>query len=107
MAWVDRVLVVLEEHKYKDELKHKWEITRRESAEDKRHFDAGLVKTGYYKKDGAIVRGYPQPILTRDLKWLDENRARVDAALAAKYEILGAAPTPTQDDGGPVEETPF
>lgn len=109
MAWNDRVLVVLYEHKYKDELKYKIEIVRPEDGAGK-HYEAELRKTGYYKsKDtGEVVRGYSKGFHARDLKWLDGNRARVDEALAAKYEAIGAAPKPAAPvDDGPVEETPF
>ena len=96
MGWNNRVLVVLQENKYKDELKSKWEIVRPEDGGGK-HYAAGLAKTGYYKKDGSITRGYPQILTKYDLKWIDENRARIDAAIEAKYEV--------KSDG--VEDVPF
>ena len=109
MAWNDRVLVVLYEHKYKDELKHKFEIIRPEDGAGK-HYDAVLQKTSYYKKDGVLTRGCAKGFALRDLKWLDENRARVDEALAAKYDAIGVTPKPPEtivDDDGGVEEIPF
>ena len=114
MPWTNRTLVVLEEHVYKSELKYKWEIIRPEDGAGK-HYAAGLAKIGYYKdkKTGETTRGYPQLLGMYDLKWIDKNRERIDAAIEAKYDAIGHTqkpaeePPPAQGGDDTVEEVPF
>jgi len=107
MAWVNRVLVVLEDVMYKDELKAKWEIIRPEDGNGK-HYAAGLAKTSYYKNktDGALTRGFPQILTKYDMDWIDKNRTRINEAIAAKHDAIGMTPKPAPVDDA-VEDVPF
>ena len=99
MAWSTKVLKVYQEGRNKNgELKSKYECVRMENEEGK-HFDPQFQKVSYYKKDGAEVRGYAQPLNKYDLKWLDAHRAEVDSDLASDWK----APAPA--DGN--EDVPY
>jgi len=110
MAWTTKVLKVLKTNEWKGKLKAKFEITQQENSEGK-HFAAGLQKTGYYEKDGEVVRGYQQPFTTGDLTWLAENWSDVISAMnpgpkveaKSKKETDNLAPSEAGDaqDGVP------
>ena len=109
MAWTDRVLVVMYEHKYKDELKYRFEIVRPEDGNGK-HYEAEFRKTCFFKSTknpGEIVR-ISKGLQARDKKWFDEHSAEIDAALAAKYDAIGCTPKPAPDAGpDAVDEVPY
>ncbi len=102
--WKDVVLKVLKENKDKDGvLRSKWEIVRPENDEGK-HFSPGLVKTGYYKKDGEIVRGFPQILTQYDLNYIRDNWAAIRAAMDPAPT---ASETPAATPPADIEEVPF
>jgi hypothetical protein len=95
MAWTTKVLKVYQEGRNKNgELKSKYECVRMED-EGGKHFDPQFQKVSYYKKDGAETRGYAQPLNKYDFKWIDANRAQIDADLASDWKAT--APESSED----------
>ena len=104
--WKDVVLKVLKENKDKDGvLRSKWEIVRPENDEGK-HFSPGLVKTGYYVKDGTLTRGFPQILTQYDLNYIRDNWAMIRAAMDPAPASEQAAPAQTEPPAH-IEEVPF
>ena len=100
--WKDVVIKVLKENFDKDKvLRSKWEIVRPENDEGK-HFSPGLVKTGYYTKDGVLTRGFPQILTQYDLNYIRDNWAAIRAAM----DPAPAAETPKAATDE-IEEVPF
>jgi hypothetical protein len=114
MSWTTNVVQVLAECKDKDgKLRAKWEITQVVSDED-RKLPAGLQKTSFYTKDGALTRGYPQAFNMYDLTWIAKNWSKIMAALspeapreAAPQETTKKTPQPTEEAPANIEEVPF
>lgn len=105
--WKDVVLKVLQENFDKDKvLRSKWEVVRPENDEGK-HFSPGLVKTGYYVKEGALTRGFPQILTSYDLNWIRDHwteiRSAMDPAPASDPKPAQTPPPQNAD----IEEIPF
>ena len=113
MAWVTKVLQVLDEHKDKEGvLRSRWEIVRPENEETGKHFAEALQKTGYYMKNGELTRGYAQALTKYDLRYIRDNWSRIGEALdpppgATPAPAKAAPATAKEPESDSIDDTPF
>ena len=111
MAWTKKILKVLGENKKKDgTLFSKWEIVQNCKDDSDQKMKPELHKTGFYIKDGALVRGFPQGLTTYDLNWIREHwneiRQWLDPAPGTATPEAETAKEATVVEEG-IEEVPF
>ena len=99
MSWTKKILKVLGENKKKDgTLFSKWEIIQNCKDDSDQKMKPELHKTGFYMKDGAMVRGFPQGLTTYDLNWIRDHWNEI-------RQWLDPAPGTSAPEAEPVSET--